>query len=133
MYVRELKSNNGKTYVQVVDKSSGKYKVIKNIGSSSDKNAIRKLLEEGNKWIKDYTGQQELDFANTKQSIDEFFNSIRQMKLIGLELLLGKLFDDIGFNQIKDSVFKQLVIQRIAFPRSKLKTVEYLKRYQHID
>jgi len=133
MYVRELKSKNGKTYVQVVDKSSGKYKVVKNIGSSSDKNAIKRLIEEGNKWIKDYTGQQELDFANTKQSIDEFFNSIRQMKLIGLELLLGKIFDDIGFNQIKDSVFKQLVIQRIAFPRSKLKTVEYLKRYQHID
>ena len=31
MYVRELKSKNGKTYVQVVDKSSGKYKVVKNV------------------------------------------------------------------------------------------------------
>ena len=133
MYVRRIKSKNGKTYVQVIDKSSGKYKVIKNIGSSSDNTTIKRLLKEGSQWIKEQTGQQELDFFNTQQTIEDFFSSIRQMNLIGLELLLGKIFDEIGFNQIKDDVFRQLVIQRIAFPRSKLKTIEYLKRYHNID
>jgi transposase len=133
MFVRRLKSKNGKTYIQVVDKSSGKYIVKSNIGSSSDEKEIEELIIKGKNWIKTYRGQQEIDFSDTKQSIESFFNSIRQMNLIGLELLLGKIFDDIGFNQIKGEVFKQLVIQRIAFPNSKLKTVEYLRRYHNID
>lgn len=61
------------------------------------------------------------------------FDSIDRLKLVGLELLLGKIFDEIGFNKITDEIFRQLVIYRIAFPQSKLKTTEYLYRYQHID
>jgi hypothetical protein len=47
--------------------------------------------------------------------------------------LLGRIFDEIGFNKIEDKIFRQLVIYRVAFPQSKLKTTEYLYRYQHID
>ncbi len=46
-----------------------------------------------------------------------------------MDLVLGKIFDEIGFNQIEDEIFRQLVIFRLAFPRSKLKTTEYLSRY----
>ena len=59
--------------------------------------------------------------------------SVESLELVGLELLLGRLFDEIGFNKIADEIFKQLVIYRIAFPKSKLKTTEYLYRYRHID
>jgi hypothetical protein len=48
-------------------------------------------------------------------------------------LLLDRIFDDIGFGQIRDKVFKELVLARIAFPKSKLKTTEYLFRYKQID
>jgi len=133
MFVRKLKSKQGKTYIQVIDKSSRKYIVKKNIGSSFDEKEIQELVIKGHKWIGEHTRQQEINFLNTKQSIEKFFNSIRQMKLVGLELLLGKIFNDIGFNQINEEIFKQLVIQRLSYPSSKLKTVEYLKRYYHID
>ena len=133
MFVRKLKSKQGKTYIQVVDKSSGNYIVKNNIGSSFNEKKIQQLVIEGRKWIKEHIGQQEIDFTNTKQAVEDFFNSIRQMNLVGLELLLGKIFDEIGFNQIREDIFKHLVIQRIAFPNSKLKTVEYLRRYHHID
>jgi hypothetical protein len=44
--------------------------------------------------------------------------------LAGPELLLGKLFDEIGFNKIKDELFRHLVIARLCYPVSKLKTTE---------
>jgi transposase len=133
MYVRRLKNSNGKSYVQIVDKSSGKYKVVKSFGGSDDIEQLRVLEEHAQNWINNYLGRMELDFSNEQQLFDNLVNSIDRLELIGLELLLGKVFDEIGFNKIKDEVFRQLVIYRIAFPKSKLKTTEYLYRYQHID
>ncbi len=133
MFIRKLKNSSGKTYIQVIDKSSGKYKVLKSIGSSKDVRQIEKLIQKGNDWIHAYTGKLEFDFTREEQFIEALFNSIDSHKLIGLELLLGRLFDEIGFNEISDEIFRQLVIYRIAFPKSKLKTTQYLYRYEHID
>ena len=55
------------------------------------------------------------------------------MKRIGYDLLLGRIFDSIGFNKIKDDYFRKLVLARVAFPKSKLKTKEYRYRYKQID
>jgi len=65
--------------------------------------------------------------------VQNYLDGIEQLRLVGLELLLGRLFDQIDFNQIDDPVFKQLVLYRIAFPKSKLKTTEYLYRYQGLS
>ena len=133
MYVRTIKNENGKTYVQVIEKRHGKYKVLHNVGNARDSKGVGELMREGELWIKKATGVQQLDFANEKEAIVRAMNSIESLELIGLELLLGKLFDEVGFNEIADEIFKQLVIYRIAFPKSKLKTTEYLYRYRHIE
>ena len=52
--------------------------------------------------------------------------------MVGPELILGKLFDEIGFNQVPDPIFRHLVLSRLVFPLSKLKTSEYLLRYHQI-
>ena len=39
----------------------------------------------------------------------------------GIQLVLGKIFGDIGFNQITNPIFKQLVLYRLVYPGSKLK------------
>ena len=70
---------------------------------------------------------QELQFA------DSFIHCIQTFNLIGPDLLLGKLFDEIGFNKIEDALFKQLVITRLVYPVSKLKTVDYLFKYKGIE
>jgi len=70
---------------------------------------------------------QELDF------IDTFLNSLDAMNLVGPELLLGHIFNDIGFNAIDEELFKHLVITRIVYPVSKLKTTDYLMKYKGID
>ena len=60
-------------------------------------------------------------------------HSNKDVHTIGPELIFGSLFDYIGFNQIKDELFRHLVITRLAYPGSKLKTIDYLKRYQNVE
>lgn len=45
----------------------------------------------------------------------------KELSLVGLELLLGKLFDEIGFNAIKDNQFCHLGLTRLFYQRVKIK------------
>ncbi|WP_239059514.1 hypothetical protein [Bacteroides sp. 224] len=49
----------------------------------------------------------------------------------GIELILHKVFNLIGFNQIQDEVLRHLVTTRLSQPMSKAATVDYLK--SHFD
>lgn len=129
MFVRKKKNTSGIVSVQIIDKSSGKYKLIKTIGSSSSPSVIQNLVEKGNEFIRKHTGIQEIDFENTNDLIHSILNNITSHKLVGIEFILGKIFDEIGFNKIEDELFKDLVLYRLVYPKSKLKTTEYLSRY----
>lgn len=133
MFVRKKPNNSGTVSVQVIDKSSGKYKVVKSIGRSKDKQELIQFVQQGEQWIKDQLGQQELDFSNEKQAFSKFISSIQQVNNSGIELLITRIFDRIGFNQVKDDIFKFLVLARISYPTSKLKTVDYLKKHHSIE
>ena len=61
MFVRKKKNKSGSVSIQVIDKTSGNYKVLKTIGSSSDKQKIDTLFSEGQHWIKNYSNQIEMD------------------------------------------------------------------------
>lgn len=129
MFVRQKKNKSGVISVQVIDKSSGKYKVFKTIGSSDDPIEIKALTVKAKEFIKETTGVQEFDFSDTNQLIQSALNNITSHKLVGIDLVLGKIFDEIGFNQIEDKLFKDLVLYRLVYPKSKLKTTQYLYRY----
>jgi transposase len=133
MFVRQKQNKSGVISVQVINKSSGKYKVLKTIGSSSDKSIIQQLVKDGEQWIRNYKGIVEFDFDNTDQLFEQFIEGIKQIKVIGVELLLGRVFDQIGFNVIKDELFRKLVIARLCYPASKLKTTEHLRRYEQYE
>lgn len=106
---------------------------MKTIGSSSNPCEVQHLLAKGKAFIKSYTSVQELDFTNTGAAIQSVLDNITSHKLAGIELVLGKIFDDIGFNQIADELFRDLVLYRLVYPKSKLKTTEYLYRYAGKD
>lgn len=132
MFVRKKKNESGKICVQVVDKSSGKYRVVHTVGSSADKTQIAGYVKAAKTWITNKEGTLEIDFSNTTQQVEKVFNAIHGFKRAGYDLLLGRIFDEIGFNQIEDDLFRELVIARVAFPKSKLKTTEYLYRFKQI-
>lgn len=132
MFVRKKKNPSGKVSVQVIDKSSGKYRVVHTMGSSEDQEQVTSLVKAAKSWITDRQSTLELDFSGKYEQAQMVLNSITELKRVGYDLLLGKIFDEIGFNQIKDDLFRDLVIARIAFPKSKLKTKDYLSRFKQI-
>lgn len=135
MFVRQKKNSSGKVSIQVIDKSGGKYKVKKTIGSSSDADQINSLIKEGELFIKKCLGQLSLDFllGDDERYFQSIYDSIQQVQLLGPELVLGKIFNSIGFNAIEDDLFRHLVIARIVYPVSKLKTIDYLQKYKGIS
>lgn len=133
MFIRQKRNKSGVISIQVIDKSSGKYKLHKTIGSSTDSSVIKQLIIEADSWVKKHKGLIEIDFAQTDVLFEQLINSIQQIKAVGIELLLGKLFNEIGFNAINNELFKKLVLARLCYPVSKLKTVDYLRRYEDFN
>lgn len=135
MFIRQKRNSSGTVSVQIIDTSGSHDRLIKTIGSSSDPAIIKELLRKAEDWLSSYTHQQRLSFEYDEDRL--FLHSLKQglhkVLLVGPELILGKLFDEIGFDQIKDDLFRHLVISRLVFPLSKLKTCEYLLRYQNVQ
>ena len=80
-----------------------------------------------------HSGLTEFDFAQRDLQLEQLINSIQQINIAGIELTLGKIFTEIGFDTIKDDLFKKLVLARLCYPVSKLKTVDYLRRYENFE
>lgn len=131
MFVRQKKNKSGVISIQIIEKRNGKSILIKTIGSSSDEKIINALLEQGKNYVLCFGGQQVFQFEDEQQVVDLHFKALQSFRLIGPELLLGTIFNDIGFNQIKDDLFRHLVITRLVNPVSKLKTADYLYKYKN--
>ena len=130
MFIRDLRHKNGRIYIQVVDKSSGRYKVLKSFGSSLTSEGVLELKKLASIWINEHQCVREIDFTHEIEQIEQMLSGITQLKLAGIELVLGRIFDEIGFNKINDELFRSLVLYRLVYPKSKLKTTEYLYRYE---
>jgi hypothetical protein len=66
--------------------------------------------------------------------LNDFVSSLSntQIQVIGPELIFGSLYDKIAYGRIKSEMFRHLVISRLFSPDSKLKTLDFLYRYQGI-
>lgn len=133
MFFRQKKNRSGVVSVQVIDKSSGKYRLVKTIGSSSDAAVVAELVKQAETWIKERQGQLNIDFSGGRLQAELFLENISQIRVQGVELLLGSLFEQIGFGQIKDVLFKRLVLGRLCYPASKLRTTDYLAKYEYLE
>jgi transposase len=134
VFIRKKTNKSGKISIQIIDTSGYKDRLIKTIGCSSDPGQIKKFLIHAREWIAGYTHQQRLylEFEEDKTFMKGLKEGLSKIQMIGPELILGKLFNEIGFNAIQDELFRHLVISRLVFPSSKLKTCEYLMRYQNV-
>ena len=139
MFVKKIKNRSGRTSVVVGLKDKGKFKRLTTIGVSSNEEELSALVNRGNAWIAerkerihptiDFDGQKEKRRREDAALEDDIFGRIENVQLNGCELILDRVFDMVGFNQIKDKVFRQLVCSRLSYPASKAATVEYLKNH----
>lgn len=133
MYIRKLKNRSGSHSVQIIKKVNGRYKVIKTIGSATTWQEIEKLEHIARQEVERLSGNPQKLFASESDAIIEQAFAVlnnANIRTLGPEIIFGKIYDFIGFNAIDDEFFRHLVIARLAFPLSKLKTIDYLYRYQ---
>ncbi|MDX1285805.1 MAG: IS1634 family transposase [Draconibacterium sp.] len=133
MFVRKKPNKSGVVSVQVIAKINGKPKLIKTIGSARDEKTIEELFEKGRHYISTFGGQTMLDFSDETSLVQSVFQQINSHTEVGTELLLGKIFDEVGFDVIDDHIFRQLVLSRLTYPVSKLRTSNYLDKYHDLD
>lgn len=135
MFIRKKSNKSGSTSVQIISKERGRYRVIESVGAGRNEQEISALMLKAHAILRQRYGTLEL-FTDSEESVyDTILSGIsnEQVQVIGPELIYGRLFDKIGYNQIPELLFRHLVITRLYNPGSKLKAVEYLRNYLGID
>ena len=132
MFIREKKNSSGSISIQVISKSRGNYKVLKTVGCGTTRHEIDQLKTVARQEIERLEAQPSLFPSESDELVEQVFSSLynSSIRTVGPELIFGRIYDYMGFGRIKESLFRHLVISRLAFPLSKLKTTEYLYRYQ---
>ena len=140
MYLRRKPNQTGTVSVQLIEKRSGVYKVIQSFGTGRTELELSQLERNARRFMREYQGLTNSLFAEDEELIfEEFLSGISNshIRVIGPELIFGSLYDKIGYGNIREEMFRHLVITRLFHPGSKLKTRDYLYRYQgisyHID
>ena len=112
MFIRKKENKSGSLSIQIIDKSSGKYKVVKTIGSSQTEEGVTLLLHQAKQELYRIQQQTSLFISHEDAIVESFLNTLNNsnVRVIGPELIFGKIYDSIGFNKIEEKLFRQLVI-----------------------
>jgi hypothetical protein len=104
MFIREKKNSSGSVSVQIISKSSGKYKVVKTVGSSSNEQEILKLVYLGKQEIERISSQPKLFVSENDTIVDLVFSALNNadIRTVGPEIIFGKIYDHIGFKAINE-------------------------------
>ena len=137
MFVRKKPNKSGTVSIQVVQKTkTRKQRVVKSFGAAhlNDTVGIEKLMQQASSFIQEMEGPALPHIYEEEDVIDGFVRTLNntQVHVIGPELIFGTLYDRIGYNAIKNDMFRNIVVCRLFNPGSKLKTVDYLERYLHV-
>ena len=117
MFLRKKANKSGSISVQIISKSGGKYKVVKTIGTGRTEQEVQKLWYLGKQELDKMSLQPKLFVSEIDTIVDGIFESLTNasIKVIGPEIIFGKIYDKIGFNQIEEALFRHLVIFTTGF------------------
>ena len=107
---------------------------MKTIGCGRTEQEVQKLMYLAHQELERITQQPKLFVSESDTIVDQVFSALENssIRTVGPEIIFGRIYDSIGFNALEEDMFRHLVISRLVFPLSKLKTVEYLYRYQGV-
>ena len=136
MFIRKNRNRSGSLSIQIVQKVNRTNKIVKSIGVAKSKREEELLLLLARSELERIQGLGSLFIEHDDLVVDNFVDSIANdhLQIIGPELILGKIYNKIGFpNDGSCDYFKSLVLCRLVYPGSKLKTVEYFRWHLNID
>ena len=139
MYIKRKKNRSGSISVVVAEKRKGKYTELITIGVAKHQSEVCLYEAKARDWIEleRKRRQPQLDLFEERQnecdaeilSVEQMLSNITNISINGCDLILDRVFDNIGFNRIEDDIFRKLVKARLSYPASKAATVEYLKNH----
>jgi transposase len=136
MFIRKKKNKSGSISIQIIAKSGRKNKLVKTIGCAKTNREEELLVLLAKTEIVKLQGMQALFVEHDDLVVENFVNSIANdhLQIIGTELILGKIYKEIGFpDDGCPNYFKNLVLCRLVYPGSKLKTIDYFKQHLNMD
>ncbi|WP_057938513.1 IS1634 family transposase [Algoriphagus resistens] len=134
MFVRRKKNSSGSFSVQIIQKVGRINKVVKSIGSSFDEMELDILERQAKLEIEKIQGQAFLFSNDRDKSLKSILSNVgnNEIELVGPDSVLGNVYESIGYHEIGvDNLFRELVMSRLVYPGSKLKTVDYLSRFKN--
>lgn len=132
MFVRRQVKKSGSISISVVDKSRGRYEVVRTFGTVKTAAEADLLENRAREFVREQTGEPEPLFARMSEpQLRAYAATLDQgrIELAGPELLFGFLFDRLHLGEGRESLFRHLVMARLADPGSKLRVTGYLQRY----
>ena len=139
MFVRRKTNRSGSISISVVDKSRGKYDVVKSFGAVRSKAEADLLENKAREWVREQEGDPETLFDQMDEAqLRAYAATLPQgrIELAGPELLFGSLFDRLGLGRLSGGASEQerallrhIVLCRLYNPGNKLRTVAYVQQY----
>ena len=132
MFVRRKSNPSGSISIYVVDKSRGRYEIVRSFGTARTAAQADLLENKAREWVREQEGDPGTLFDRMDESqLREYAATLPdgRIELAGPELLFGEVFDRLGLGVGKDPMFRHLVLCRLYAPGSKLKVRDYLHRY----
>ena len=132
MFVRRKNNPSGSISVYVVDKSGGRYTVVRSFGTTKSVAEADLLENRAREFVREQTDESETLFARMDEAqLREYARTLDQgrIELAGPELVFGALYDRLGLGDGKEPLFRHMVICRLFDPGNKLRTINYLRRY----
>lgn len=136
MFIRRNRNRSGSVSIQIISKNKGKSKVVMTVGCAKTSREEELLILIAKTEIARLQGLQSLFVEHDDLVVDNFVNNIanNDLQIVGSELILGKIYKKIGFPEDGCcNYFKNLVLCRIVYPGSKLKTVKYFKQHLNLE
>lgn len=134
MFVRRKSNKSGSISVQLVEKRGRRNVVVQSFGSSREEAELQRLEAAAQTARAKHERQLQFAFhcSEREQAVVELIKGAA-VRSVGPELVLGKIFDEIGFGALKDELFRDIVLARLVYPTSKLGTANYLLHHQGKD
>ena len=105
MFIRKKSNKSGTVSVFVLTTTkSRKQRLVKSFGAAhpNDTAVLEKLIQQASSFIQEMEGPSLPHIYEEEDVIDDFVRALNntQVQVIGPELVLGTLFDRIGYNAI---------------------------------
>ena len=136
MFIRKNRNRSGSVSILIVQKINRSNKILKTVGVAKTQREEELLTLLAKIELERLECMQNLFVEHDVLVVENFVDSIsnNHLQIVGTELILGKIYEKIGFPTDGSCMyFRNLVLCRLVYPGSKLRTVDYFKHHFNLE